>query len=118
MNPLPESFVTLLLDTAARDDCPEPLRAGIAEYLATGDDSALGRTGMLQRGFDVHSYAVFGPLWGAFISHLYNRAPGTSVASCRIVSITEEQVSRLSLLLPPPPDVTTTTIPTGSVVAS
>ena len=102
MNPLPESFVSLLLETGARDDCPEALRAGIAEYLASGDDSGLGLHGMQARGFAVTTHASFGP-WGEFIGRLYNWAPGTSPASHRVTSINEDQVLNLRSILPPLP---------------
>lgn len=102
MNPLPESFVSLLLEVGAREDCPEPLRTGIAEYLATFDDSGLGINGMWARGFDISGYGALGP-WGRFASRLYNWTPGTSIESLKVVSINEDQVLDLRSLLPPLP---------------
>lgn len=102
MNPLPESFVSLLREVGAREDCPEPIRCGIAEYLATCDDSGLGIGGMLERGFEVSNYGALGP-WGRFASRLYNWTPGTSIESFRVVSIDEYQVFVLRSSLPPLP---------------
>lgn len=99
MNPLPESFVSLLREVGAREDCPEALRCGIAEYLASGDDSGLGISGMEIRGFGVSSYGALGP-WGKFTSRLYNWTPGTSPESYRVVSIEEDQILKLRSLLP------------------
>lgn len=102
MIPLPESFVSLLREVGAREDCPEALRAGIAEYLASGDDSGLGFNGMRARGFDVSGYGALGA-WGEFSGLLYNWTPGTSPASYRVVSIDEGQVLTLRSHLPPLP---------------
>lgn len=102
MTPLPESFVSLLREVGAREDCPEPLRCGIAEYLATCDDSGMSLHGMSERGFDVTNFASLGA-WGEFSGLLYNWTPGTSPASFRVASIDEDQVLTLRSLLPPLP---------------
>lgn len=102
MHPLPESFVSLLREVLLREDCPPELRAGIAEYLASGDDSGLGLHGMQKRGFAIDTYASLGR-WGTFTGLLYNWSPGTSPASHRVTSIDEAQVIKLRRELPPLP---------------